>query len=353
MNTISTYYPFSLIFLFYGFELLTTSKNHDGYAKKLVLLLPKLVTLASLINFYYITTVTLVHPVNKSAICFSLSLQVKVLVVLIQVVYLTFKISSVSSLLSRLSHSLTDTEKKRVLYLNRVCVVIWFVFVIINASVQLTTDLKLIVFIIWWAIPCFGLIVGTPLLLIIVCYCVHLLEKRFQSVVNQMHDSNHINYDNLLTDILFVQSLKESINSVFGLFPFLWFCELFSSTCFRLTLWTINNSLDSSGYDFELYQGYVEFFQIYLLDLLYLFAVNYFESHKMSINQLFVLLSQDKRCLSPSESNSKNILVNQIIYCYSSTKYKAFNVFTIDNKFLFSFLGFVVSFTVMLIQFLH
>ena len=292
------YYPFSLIFFFYGFNLLSQNTKKRRI-KKVICHLIKLVIFSVLIFFLFYTSDSLFHWKNEPATFFSISLLIKTLVVIIELVYLTIKIDSVNSFLQHLSDSLTESEKKKVHTLNRIFSLIWLVFVITNVTVQPSRDVHLIILIILWGIPVFGLIVAVPLLLIIICYCVHLLEKRFQSVVNRMSDSNRINYDNLLNDILFVQSLKEAINSKLGLFPFLWFCELFSSTCLRLAQWTINHKLYSSG--FSLIQGYVEFFQICLINLFYMFAINYFESQKMTTNGLFVALKRDKRCLTTRE----------------------------------------------------
>jgi hypothetical protein len=63
-----------------------------------------------------------------------------------------------------------------------------------------------------------------------------------------IRDTNHINYEDLKQKLLTIERHKESINECLGIFPFLWFCELFSTNCLRLTHFAINKQNDENLY---------------------------------------------------------------------------------------------------------
>ena len=120
-----------------------------------------------------------------------------------------------------------------------------------------------------WSIHIFGYIVAIDFLLIHTCYAVYLIEKRLL-----IRDTNHINYEDLKQKLLIIQKYKESINSHLGIFPFLWFCEMFSSTCFRLTLVVVNRHKPKTFYhDNDL--GLIIYVFIVLCNLCYMVIINY------------------------------------------------------------------------------
>ena len=170
------------------------------------------------------------------------------------------------------------------------------------------------------------------------------MEKRLL-----IRNTNHINFENLKQTLIAIQNYKESINGILGIFPFLWFCELFSTTCLRLTYLTINKQ-DPELYYVNLIR-FSEYISICLINLTYVLVINYFQTHRPTINELRICIDKNCNSMDTKEIQLNNMLNNYFI-TYSQSKYMAFNVFVINNKFLFVFLGSVITFTVMLIQLL-
>ena len=159
------------------------------------------------------------------------------------------------------------------------------------------------------------------------------------------NENNDINIDNLNTNILLINNLKTSINDILGIFPFLWFCDLFTTICIRLTQTVINK-------DYEMVYvlwNIIENAMIVFINLIYLLAINYFQTHRPTVNEL---VSSNHHMLSAMSSRELllKVIMNQNFNNYCRSKYMAFNVFAIDLKFLFSFTGSVITFTVMLMQ---
>ena len=179
-------------------------------------------------------------------------------------------------------------------------------------------------------------------MLIHICYAVYVIEKRL------LIDSN---YEDLIKNLFNIQKYKESINDVLGIFPFLWFCELFSSTCLRLTYFAINKQNDPTFYGYLL-KSLTQYICMCFINLFYLLAINYFQTHRPTVNELLEKYEKTNILLKYWDLQY-NVLLNQKVQFYSQTKYMAFNVFEIDLNFLFVFLGSVITFTVMLIQILN
>jgi len=248
---------------------------------------------------------------------------------------------------------LTDCETKCLKKCNKILTFIWCLFVTINMSSLISYVIisdhyfkpLLITFILAWCIYWYGFIIAIPLLLIHTCYAVYLMEKRLL-----VKNANHINYEVLRQKLLTIERHKESINECLGIFPFLWFCEMFSTTCLRLTYFVINNN--DKQINLHILKGFTEYICISVTNIAYVLTINYFQTHRPTANQLQICYEKyfDFKF---SKNISLNSLFIQYFVNYSQSKYMAFNVFAIDIKFLFVFIGSVITFTVMLIQLLN
>jgi len=172
------------------------------------------------------------------------------------------------------------------------------------------------------------------------------MEKRLL-----IKDTNHFNYEVLKQKLITIIKHRESVNEILGIFPFLWFCELFSTTCLRLTYYAINRQ-NIEHYYVNITQGLLEYILICLINLMYVLAINYFQTHRPTVNELRICIDKNCNSMDTKEIQLNNMLNNYFI-AYSQSKYMAFNVFVINNKFLFIFLSSVITFTVMLLQLLN
>ena len=106
------------------------------------------------------------------------------------------------------------------------------------------------------------------------------------------------------------------------------------------------------SYYLDRYHGYYEYLCVFIIDFGFVLVINYFQTHRPTVNEL--LEKYEKTNISQNFWDLQyNVLLNQKVQYYSQTKYMAFNVFSIDLKFLFVFLSSVITFTVMLIQILN
>ena len=83
-------------------------------------------------------------------------------------------------------------------------------------------------------------------------------------------------------------------------------------------------------------------------------AINYYQAHRPTVRELMSCVDNTlNKTLMTDRKLLSRIILKDCIHSYANCKYKAFNVFTINMKFLFTFLGSVITFAVMLIQLLN
>ena len=111
------------------------------------------------------------------------------------------------------------------------------------------------------------------------------------------------------------------------------------------------NKQNSQEFNLSVLIGMVEYILICLINLIYVLTINYFQTHRPTINELRICIDKNCNSMDTKEIQLNNML-NKYFITYTKGKYMAFNVFVINNNLLFLFLGSVITFTVMLIQLL-
>jgi len=269
----------------------------------------------------------------------------KTIIVFIGFVYFNINITKIKLLIKAITKNLNDTDRHKLKVLNRIFLAFW-VILGLPAMGSYTKHMFLIIYNITWSIYGFSWIIAIPLLLIHISYGIHLVERKANKYMTESFNPKEFQ-----RNIIIVNKLKESVNNCLGFLSFLTFYELFATICLRLTHIILNGFIDDNFVD--AIQGLIEFSEIILIDLLYVFSVDYFQSQRPTVNDIIDRLSQTNQLTTARDMNSQNILIQQLVHNYSNSEYKAWNVFTINKKFLFAFLASVVSFTVMLIQLLE
>lgn len=240
-------------------------------------------------------------------------------------------------------------------------VILWIICVVVDMSFFVYIDfkrnsdwIKTVCLNASWGLCAFGWITASIMLYNFISFVMSQAEAKFYlnlkwlAVKHCTTDDIHI----VQRDWLRLQTLKDDINDLIGVLPFLWSVEFFVSTCFRIT-----ESVLETDNEKKLYKTLCIFFEYGLLTILYLWQilwVNYFQSQKPSMSQTLLWLGNEpNRCLSSQDTVEKLLLIQQMYGNESSNEYKAGNIFTIDRKYLFAFLSAVISFSVMLIQLLE
>ena len=144
----------------------------------------------------------------------------------------------------------------------------------------------------------------------------------------------------------YLQLLRQEFNKIFGFVPFLWFGELFTATCFRITQFALVETADSRYFITYLYE-YLLWAIIQIVLALFLGHLNSNRHTKLEI--LNCISSKNKHTLC--ETN-EIIIFNQAIMASDDRTdwFEAWNVFVLDRKLIFQFLAAVIPFSVMLIQ---
>lgn len=156
-----------------------------------------------------------------------------------------------------------------------------------------------------------------------------------------------------IDDILFyrekysqLQLLRQEFNQRFGFVPFLWFGELFTATCFRITQFALVETADSRYFITYLYE-YLLWALIQIVLALFLGHLNSRRHTKLEI----VNCISSKNRYTLCESNEIIVFAQAVMASDDRTDwFEAWNVFVIDRKLIFQFLSAVIPFSVMLIQ---
>ncbi|CAG2103500.1 unnamed protein product, partial [Medioppia subpectinata] len=165
----------------------------------------------------------------------------------------------------------------------------------------------------------FGWLTAVSVLLIQVSYAVHLLDRDVIKTLGNLQLPVDILYQRMHKAV----KLNESLNRVFGVFPFLMFSELFLTTCLRLTHITVyKDAIKTQLYN--VVQGLSEFIQILFMDFLYVFVVDYWQSCRPTVNDMLYRLSQTGRRFSARDARTHHLLAEQLVYGYCDCKYRAF-----------------------------
>ena len=332
------------------------NNNRNNYKKKIISLIHYVFKLIAYLvicfSIYNIVLYFISNKLLKQNVNF-LSHLIKRLIIALSYIYFEIKQNKIKSIISEINKSLSENNRKSLIICAKILTIIWITWFIAHTIIILyyrshfgnkaIIDIYLIhdILITYYM---FGWIIATNLLLIHISYAIYLLEKRL--FINN-HDINAINYVLLDQNLLTIERLKKSINETLGIFPFLWFCELFSATCLRLTYVSVNTWKGN-----RVILGLVEYTLIAFMDISYLLMTNYFQSMRPTVDKLRICIDSNYNSMDGKQIEIKKIIIKNFNNYYS-INYKAFNVFTINIKFLFAFMSTVINFTVMLIQLLN
>ena len=130
-------------------------------------------------------------------------------------------------------------------------------------------------------------------------------------------------------------SLKHSVNTNIGPHLFLYFANLFQSTCLRLSYLTLNNTIDNH----TIFLATFEYLIHIIIGLIIIYLVNHFQSERPS--QVDILKTA-------KISSNNSVMLDRIIEIYCKLNYSSCYMFDIDQQFLLSYFNALITFTVML-----
>ena len=222
-------YPFTYTIYCFGFDIFIP--NRKTTCVKVIKYAIKIIKYVAIIFFIYNHKY---KNITRNDIFDAISSGIKLIIIAISFLYFEINCTRINCLINKINKSLTIHEQKRSQFISKLLIIIWIVICLINT---LLNELSIIVsparsFIIdiidgfLWSLFINGWIIAINLLLINICYAVYLIEKRLL-----INDSNAYNYEVLKQKLCIIERHKEAINKTLGIFPFLWFCEFFSTTC--------------------------------------------------------------------------------------------------------------------------
>jgi len=288
INTKQNVFLFTNIFHLIGVELNLTNK------RKLFLnaLIQYVFKIAIVINFTYILVNCLIDITNLNRFnkcLWSISIIIKLLLISCGLIYFDLNINKIQKTIINIRKHLSDPDKQKVYRCSKIMIILWVIFELLilicvstfyvyypTIKIDLAIDLL-------YTIQFYGFIIAINILLINICYAVYLMDNRLIIKQNYLLD-----FKNMREKVLIIERLKQSINESLGIFPFLWFCELFSTTCLRLTHFTVNR-LNRQQIHLDFSQGMAEYICIFIANISYILAINYFQTHRPTVNEMMCL----------------------------------------------------------------
>ena len=184
---------------------------------------------------------------------FYLSYLLKCLYILISFIVFNVRLKKIIQILTEIESRLNTRDKKTMKCISKVFLIFWLILIIINDSIfvylrtisQYSWDSIVAEFL--WGPIALGYLFSTYLLLIMISFGIHCIETNtFKNFLDLNHETHGKMNDSgqrisdLQKNILVIQRLKQTVNSLFGYLPLFWFSQSFLSTCCRLTQFAIN-----------------------------------------------------------------------------------------------------------------
>lgn len=201
-----------------------------------------------------------------------------------------------------------------------------------------------------YAIINFEWIVTTILLYTYVSYTLYEMEKQFWDTLSDVQLIRAVHLARFRVEYMAIDGHREFVNTWFGVMPFVWLSEAFTSTCFRITQLTYNekqlqytNSNEIVFYFFE--------YTVYTISLvIFLFTIT--EVYVPHSRVRAVVAGLSERCDHSPDVSVELVLFQQTINYGNpgANGLSAWSLYRLDRRLIFSFTGAVIPFTVMFIQ---
>ena len=358
--------PLSFVYFFYGFMFFA---NED----KSIRILRLSIKTTTIVIMLFLICYTLEFALMASKSLYKYSFHLKSWIAFVSFFKVHREMNRIRQILSLIISQLSSKEVHKLFVINIGLTLFWTAMVITNGAIYSWLswpEPKVVVREILWAIYGFGWISLTVLHLTHICIAIFLIERTLllqSNILSEVCDNRihqlKVSYHQMSDKFFALQRLKQSIDDNLGLLPFLWFFELFSSTCLRLTQIASENNQNSPKIPLIL-EYFYEFIQLSIVYIVYIICLNYFQTRRPTKNDLMVwlnnydiwrtksmpLATSSLTIASDNHFFDKYLLSEHLLHCYSTDTYMAWNLFPIDVKFIFGFTGSVVTFAVMFIQ---
>ena len=168
-------------------------------------------------------------------------------------------------------------------------------------------------------------------------------------LMNKIETSKVLNIEDIVfyrEKYIYLQILRQEFNKSFGSVPFLWYGELFTATCFRITQFALVETADRNYFITYLFE-YLLWALIQICQALFLGHLS--ARRRTQLEIIHLITSKNRRSF---EETNQLIIFNQILMSCDTRSdwFEAWNVFVLDRKLIFKFLAAVIPFSVMLIQ---
>ena len=197
-----------------------------------------------------------------------------------------------------------------------------------------------------WSTYNLGWLIASVSLYSYIIFAYFRLENQ---LMTKLEKSKNLNIEDIVfyrEKYCYLQILRQEFNKNFGSVPFLWYGELFTATCFRITQFALVETADSRYFITYLFE-YLLWALIQISQALFLGHLN--SRRRTQLEIIHLITSKNRRSF---EETNQLIIFNQILMSCDirSDWFEAWNVFVLDRKLIFKFLAAVIPFSVMLIQ---
>ena len=344
-----TFRPIIIFFAYFGVNF---DHKNSSKLKRLILLSFRFKSFLSLVLLVVQSLYIYIYPEtifeNVKFNLFVLSYHLKTVFVFILFMITSFKRKKINEILLTIEENIGCREKKSVNRLTKWLIILSIITVLFDTVLFLTVinlaNIKTSVFQyfidILWKVEGVATLYLTYSIVHSICYGIRLIEKNAFDQIDRDYKNVFIK-EEFYRKLIFILNLKKQVNDHLGHMPMIWFVNTFSSTCLRLSHLSIQKEHISDPC--KLIQYFSEYFSIELFSLSYLIMINYYQSKIPTIEEIILKYNL----------NDKQPTKIIVIKAYCKFCYKTLNGFTINKTFVFSLLSTVVTFTVMLVQFVQ
>ncbi len=343
------------ILIFYGIC------DSDKWHKKLLIWFIRI--MSSIWRAYHLWHLSNTLINNSLKKYFTLAVLMKSITVFVLYLIVLINRKAIALLHNQIVKQIDNKNKVKIKKFSNILFVIWIFQMIVNPTIEAGNELysykamnnfehsieSVIIREVLFSLYNFGWLLTTVGLYCFVVFSLYELEKQFWYNLSHVKLITGYHLIRYRKEYFHLEKLRQSLNEKLGILPLIWFAELFSSTCFRITQITSKeNFLFLSSLNKLIYYFYEYFIFATVLIIVAIF-ISKIDIYHQNSNHLIGIINE--RLDNSMRTSIEFMNFNQIInYNRSNCGLTAWNVFRLDHKIILTFTATVIPFTVMFIQ---
>jgi hypothetical protein len=300
---------------------------------------------------------------NSSEKYFILAVFMKCIAIFVLYFIVLNKRKAIALLHNQIIKQIDNKNKVKIKKFSNILFVIWIFQMIVNPTIEAANVFysykainnfehsieSVVIREVLFSLYNFGWLLTTVGIYCFVVFSLYQLEKQFWYNLSHVKLITGYHLIRYRKEYFHLQKLRQSLNEILGILPLIWFAELFSSTCFRITQITSKENLLFVSSVNKLIIYFYEYFIFATVLIIVAIFISKIDVCQQISNHLIGIINE--RLDNSMHASIEFMNFNQIINCNrSDCGLTAWNVFRLDHKIIFTFTAAVIPFTVMFIQ---